>query len=104
MQHTFSRHAAWDPHIVHGREYRGTSLIINHPPLGPYRRPMPRFIGEYHGGGRLLMSEVPLNMVAMLISTRETRTFAPWICEHPHRDCVQGYLAHKRQPPPLGPP
>jgi len=28
-----------------GRQYRGTSLIRNHPPLGPYSRPMPRVVG-----------------------------------------------------------
>jgi len=26
-------------------KYRGTSLIRNHPPLGPYPRPMPRVLG-----------------------------------------------------------
>jgi len=36
--------------------YRGTSLIRNRAPLGPYSRTMPRAIG----GGRFLMSEVPL--------------------------------------------
>ena len=25
--------------------YRDTSLIRNHPPLGPYRRPVPRVLG-----------------------------------------------------------
>jgi len=30
------------------------------PPLGPYRRPMPRVLGGSQGGGRFLMSEVPL--------------------------------------------
>ena len=29
-------------------------------PLGPYRRPMPRVLGESKGGGRFLMSEVHL--------------------------------------------
>ena len=31
-----------------------------HPPLGPYRRPMPRVLGGSEGGGRFLMGEVPL--------------------------------------------
>ena len=34
-----------------------------HPPLGalgPYRRPMPRVVGESQGVGRFLMGEVPL--------------------------------------------
>ena len=30
-----------------------------HPP-GPYRRPTPRVPGGFYGGGRFLMSEVPL--------------------------------------------
>ena len=38
--------------------YRGTSLIRNSAPLGPYRRPMPRALGWSKGGGRFLMSEV----------------------------------------------
>ena len=42
------------------RRYRGTSLIINHLPLGPYRSLMPRVLGGFKGGGRFLMSEVPL--------------------------------------------
>ena len=34
--------------------YRGTSPIRKRTPLGPYRRPMPRFLGEWafsHGRG-----------------------------------------------------
>ena len=37
--------------LTHGRDwrknwhFRGTSLTRNHPPLGPYRRPMPRVLG-----------------------------------------------------------
>ena len=27
------------------RKYRGTSLIRNHPPVGPYSSPMPRVLG-----------------------------------------------------------
>ena len=40
--------------------YRGTSLIRKRTPLGPCRRPMPRVVGGSQGGGRFLMSEVPL--------------------------------------------
>ena len=32
----------------------------NAPPLGPYRRPMPRVLGGSYGGGQFLMAEVPL--------------------------------------------
>ena len=42
--------------------YRGTSIIRKRPPLGPYCRPMPRVLGGSEGGGRFLMSEVPLYM------------------------------------------
>ena len=42
------------------QEYRGTSLIRNAPLLGPYRRPLLRVLGGFLGGGRFLMSEVPL--------------------------------------------
>ena len=40
--------------------YRGTSLIRNHFPLGPYSRIMPRALWWPYGGGLVLMSEVPL--------------------------------------------
>ena len=43
-----------------GFEYRGTSLIRNSLPLGPYRRPVPRVLGGAWGGGRFLVSEAPL--------------------------------------------
>ena len=40
--------------------YRGISLTSKRTPLGPYCRPMPRVLGGSQGGGRFLMSEVPL--------------------------------------------
>ena len=40
--------------------YRGTSPIRKRPPLGPYSRAMPRGLWWSLGGGRFLMSEVPL--------------------------------------------
>ena len=43
--------------------YRGTSLIRNHPPLGPYSRPVPRVLRWFWGGGGGLMSEVPLYQI-----------------------------------------
>ena len=30
-------------------------------PLGPYRRPMPSFLGESQGGGLFLVGKVPLH-------------------------------------------
>ena len=38
-------------HPSRSLSYRGTSLIKKHPPLGPYRRPMPRVPGGSSGGG-----------------------------------------------------
>ena len=32
--------------------YRGTSLIRSQPPIGPYRRPIPRVLGGSQGGER----------------------------------------------------
>ena len=40
--------------------YRGTSLIRNSATLGPYSRNTPRALWWSYGGGRFLMSEVPL--------------------------------------------
>ena len=42
------------------RAYSGTSLMIHRTPLGPHRRPVPRFLGGSQGGGRFLMGGVPL--------------------------------------------
>jgi len=42
------------------KRYRGTSLIRNHHPVGPYSRTMPRLLWRSWGGGRFLMREVPL--------------------------------------------
>ena len=41
-------------------DYRGTSPIRNSAPLSPYSRTMPRALRWSGGGGRVLMSEVPL--------------------------------------------
>jgi len=40
--------------------YRGTSLIRKRNPQGPYRKPVPRILGESKGGGRFLVGEVSL--------------------------------------------
>ena len=40
--------------------YRGTSLIRDSAPLGPYSRTVPRALRWSQGGGQFLMSEVPL--------------------------------------------
>ena len=41
-------------------EYRGTSPTRKRTLLGPYRRPILRFLRGSQGGGRFLMGEVPL--------------------------------------------
>ena len=49
---------------VHGPAspaYRGTLLIRDSAPLGPYCRPMPRVLGRSQGGGLFLMCEVPIS-------------------------------------------
>ena len=43
-----------------GGVYRGTSLIRNRPPLGPYSRTMPRALWWSYGGREILVSEVSL--------------------------------------------
>ena len=51
------------PRSSHRREkaaYRGTSLIRNSPPLGPYSRYMPRALWWSQGGCIFFVSEVPL--------------------------------------------
>ena len=50
----------WVPGLIISERYRGTSLIRNRNPLGPYRRTMPGVVGGSQEGGRFLMSEVPL--------------------------------------------
>ena len=51
---------AVEPEAALKPPYRGTSLIRNRRPLGPYRRTMPRALWGSQGGGRFLLSEVPL--------------------------------------------
>ena len=52
--------------------YRGTSLIRNSLPLGPFSRTLPRALWWSWGGGRFLMSEVPLYMGTSLTTQRAT--------------------------------
>ena len=40
--------------------YRGTSIVRNSAPLGPYSKNMPRPLWRPEGGGVFLMSEVAL--------------------------------------------
>ena len=42
---------------VSEQDYRGTSLTRPRPPLGPYRRPMPRVLGGSYGGGHSSRTE-----------------------------------------------
>ena len=41
-------------------DYRGTSVLRNNAPLGPYSRKMPGGLWRPKGGGLFLMSEAPL--------------------------------------------
>ena len=55
----------WFGKCVHSRSatlphYRGTSLIRNTPPVGPYSSLMPRALRWSWGGRQFLVSEVPL--------------------------------------------
>ena len=49
-----------DPEAVAFQTYRGTSLIRNQPPIGPYSRSMPMALWRSLGGGLILVREVPL--------------------------------------------
>ena len=49
-----------ETHRLRALMYSGTSLTRTRTPLGPYRRLLPRVLRGPHGGGRVLMSEVPL--------------------------------------------
>ena len=40
--------------------YRGTSLVRNRNPLGPHTSSRPGALRKFWGGGRFLVSEVPL--------------------------------------------
>jgi len=73
---------------VRGQEaYRGTSIIRNSLPLGPYGRPMPRPMVILGGGGGL-MSEVPLYSNA-----RSPTPLVRWSYVHTHRPTVGSYGA-----------
>jgi hypothetical protein len=45
---------------IYDSAYRGTSIIRNSTPLGPYNRNMPRALWWPYGGELFLVSEVPL--------------------------------------------
>ena len=53
--------------------YRGTSLIRNRRPLGPYSRTMPRALWGSWGGGRFRMSKVPLYQKLKLSHSIDSR-------------------------------
>jgi hypothetical protein len=53
--------------------YRDTSVTIKRPPVGPYRRPMPRVVGWSWGGGRFIMDEVLLYFFFITLDTGPRR-------------------------------
>ena len=62
--------------------YRGTSLIRNSNPLGPYSRTMPRALWRPLGEGLFLMSEVHVALyveVPLLAKTDPIRCNITWI-------------------------
>ena len=93
-----------------GLLYRGTSPIRNRHPLGPYSRAMPRALGGPRGGGfswarysctRTLQTAVErhgrrsLNLPPFTQNSWGKVRFI-------QRETLLGYLAHKKQPPPVG--
>jgi hypothetical protein len=56
-------------------ENSGTAPIRKRPPLGSYRRAIPRVLGGSWGGGRCLMGEVPLYDLA----TKIAKSYSSWI-------------------------
>ena len=79
--------------------YRGTSLTTKRTPLGPYRGPMPRFLGGSQEGGRFLMGEVPFDGMARRMKWRESGQQGESTTGTPPPP-LQGYLAHKKRPAP----
>ena len=78
-----------------GTRYRGSLLIRNSALLGPYSRNVPRALWWSQGGGAVSYergTSVPVAVAAG--GSLAVRSLIP----------VQGYLAHKEQPPSLGPP
>ena len=83
---------------------RGTSLIRNSPP--PQDPPRTLGIGLLKGpkGRMFLMSAVPLYSQPTTLGVRgDWRARVPQPGPTIHNP-LQGYLAHKKQPPPPGPP
>ena len=66
----------------------------NTPPVGPYSSPVPRDLSWSWGGGLFIMSEVSHS--GLYIDPRGGSHF--------EAERLQGYLAHKKTPTPLGHP
>ena len=81
-----SHHALSSTGARPSRPFRGTSLAITPPPLGPYRRHMPRVLGG-SVGGRFLTGEVPM----------QSRSF-PIKWTSAIRGCEQGVLCRGWRP------
>jgi len=107
--------------ILRASRYRGTSLIRKRPPLGPYGslslgpHDSPRGCGGFLWArypcrlGRRLSPKTILKCLLWSYSRLRTRTLnatAPVAApEDPTAGlCLQGYLAEKKQPPPVGSP
>ena len=98
--------------------YRGTSLIRKRHPVGPYSRAMPRDLWGSQGGLRFLMSEVTLYLahkkapptcdhqralgIGLLWDPGGRRFFVSKLRLRSNDYTMQGYLARKKIPTPLG--
>ena len=88
-----------------GSFYTGPSLIRTPPLLGPYSRNKLRVLRWSYGEWVFLMSEVPLYPAPFLWAASILSRAGSGV--RPLRARIillQGYLAHKKTPTPLGPP
>ena len=84
--------------------YRDTSLRRNKASLGPFSRTMPRDTVVALGGGGVLFEEEEEEEAAQNEGECALLRDALDAAEYNPAAPVQGYLAQKKQPPPLGPP
>ena len=95
--------------------FRGTSLIRNCPPLGPYSRTMPRALWWYYGEWRFLRARYPCNVCLGLPgNVQSSHLTAEWsvcgcartavVCSCRTTHTLQVFLVHAKTRPPWRPP